>query len=600
MVVRVRDSNHLRLKLVTIFSLVIILSPVVLYQPVSGKGLDDDFVGDEYLETSWVRVIGEKMVGSPLITDLDRNGYKEVLVSTSHNLYCINSDGTIRWQIHLDSLLTGNIVIADLNEDGAPDIVLTAESAIICVNSQGLKLWEYTTNYDLEDFTPCIFDINGDNHLDIFVSTAKTTSQPFLLNHKGELIKQFNIEMVYSGFWSDIYRGATTVVDLDYDGEIEILMVGNDNKLHCISLQGQQKWIADPIIRGEALFSIADLDNDNTLEICVGNILKLYCFDHEGNVEWTYQQKHADNRTNLMDYNPCIADINDDGMLEIVSGSYDWATGEGQVYCINSTGNNIWNFNSTLRIGSPTLLDINNDGKLETLFSEGNEYFSVLNSYGHLILNRDLQSMIDEPPLVADIDLDSKLEVIVARPAQKDLYCFELIGSTNSTSSWWASGGSYLRHGRPDSDGDFLDDLIEKNYYHTDIYNNDTDNDLLPDNWEIEYRLDPLEISTNEDPDGDGYTNLEEYHNLTNPRKFNNWPLLYGVYLLPLWLLITGAIVVFAIKIKTISAAIKRVFTNFYVYIRVRLAQDIKTNKELFQEDVDILQDFEEDLKNGK
>ena len=39
----------------------------------------------------------------------------------------------------------------------------------------------------------------------------------------------------------------------------------------------------------------------------------------------------------------------------------------------------------------------------------------------------------------------------------------------------------------------------------------DTDHDGIPDAWEISHNLDPNKASNNEDRDGDGYTNLEEY-----------------------------------------------------------------------------------------
>jgi hypothetical protein len=42
----------------------------------------------------------------------------------------------------------------------------------------------------------------------------------------------------------------------------------------------------------------------------------------------------------------------------------------------------------------------------------------------------------------------------------------------------------------------------------------------MPDTWEIKHQLDPAKASDGSiDSDGDGYTNVEEYLNGTNPRQ---------------------------------------------------------------------------------
>ena len=52
----------------------------------------------------------------------------------------------------------------------------------------------------------------------------------------------------------------------------------------------------------------------------------------------------------------------------------------------------------------------------------------------------------------------------------------------------------------------------------TDPNNPDTDGDGMPDGWEVEYELDPLDPGdASLDSDGDGATNLEEYEDGTNP-----------------------------------------------------------------------------------
>jgi hypothetical protein len=48
----------------------------------------------------------------------------------------------------------------------------------------------------------------------------------------------------------------------------------------------------------------------------------------------------------------------------------------------------------------------------------------------------------------------------------------------------------------------------------------DEDSDGLPDAWEALHGLDPaLASDTHDDPDGDGYTNLEEWLNMTKPHE---------------------------------------------------------------------------------
>jgi hypothetical protein len=68
-----------------------------------------------------------------------------------------------------------------------------------------------------------------------------------------------------------------------------------------------------------------------------------------------------------------------------------------------------------------------------------------------------------------------------------------------------------------DSDGDGLSNTEEQTLG-TNPYNRDTDGDGLPDDWEIAHGLDPLNPADAAlDADSDGYTNLAEYLDGTDP-----------------------------------------------------------------------------------
>jgi hypothetical protein len=69
-----------------------------------------------------------------------------------------------------------------------------------------------------------------------------------------------------------------------------------------------------------------------------------------------------------------------------------------------------------------------------------------------------------------------------------------------------------------DTDGDNLCDWEELLLGTTIETLWDTDGDLMPDGWEYTYMLEPGRNDSDEDPDEDGVSNLNEYLNGTNPQ----------------------------------------------------------------------------------
>lgn len=70
----------------------------------------------------------------------------------------------------------------------------------------------------------------------------------------------------------------------------------------------------------------------------------------------------------------------------------------------------------------------------------------------------------------------------------------------------------------PDSDG--LNNLGEFNAG-TDPKTADTDNDNMPDGWEVDHGLDPLVDDADDDPDADNLTNAKEFQYSTDPHQRN-------------------------------------------------------------------------------
>ncbi len=75
-----------------------------------------------------------------------------------------------------------------------------------------------------------------------------------------------------------------------------------------------------------------------------------------------------------------------------------------------------------------------------------------------------------------------------------------------------------------DQDGDELSDYREQRVYGTDPQDPDTDDDLMPDGWEVRYGLNPLLDDSAADQDGDGYSNLIEYFYSADPSDAFSMP----------------------------------------------------------------------------
>lgn len=72
-----------------------------------------------------------------------------------------------------------------------------------------------------------------------------------------------------------------------------------------------------------------------------------------------------------------------------------------------------------------------------------------------------------------------------------------------------------------DTDADDLKDGDEVNIHGTDPLNSDTDGDVMPDGWEVTYGLNPLVDDADDDLDGDGVKNIDEYNDGSNPNNKN-------------------------------------------------------------------------------
>jgi hypothetical protein len=182
--------------------------------------------------------------------------------------------------------------------------------------------------------------------------------------------------------------------------------------------------------------TLADLNGDGTLEIVVGTLQSqevasvpyLSVLNSNGTVRWERQVEGHINSS------PAVGDINGDGYLEIVVGLCDDHNLplSGGVVAYDRNGNRLWKVTTLDRNGngradgvfpSPSIADVNNDGIPEVIFGAWDMRMYVvrgtdgvaLRGTGTTPFNYWPAEMLDtiwSSPAIADLNNDGKLEII--------------------------------------------------------------------------------------------------------------------------------------------------------------------------------------------
>ncbi|MHA1770694.1 MAG: FG-GAP-like repeat-containing protein [Candidatus Thorarchaeota archaeon] len=226
---------------------------------------------------------------------------------------------------------------------------------------------------------------------------------------------------------------------------------------------------------------------------------------------------------------PIIGDVDGDGRLEIIIGSQDH-----QVYALNGEdGTRLWSYTTGDWVdSSPALGDVDGDGKLEAIIGSRDGCLYALNGEdGTLLWSYDTSYWPISSAALGDVDDDGRLEVVIGS-GNHAIYALDFPEThTAGRRAYWPSLGGNLANSRNIQDWDPDQGMLANNMetvIGTSPHNNDTDNDTLPDGWEVTYGLNPTNGSdATIDSDGDGLTNLEEYQHGSNPVL--NEPMLVNV-----------------------------------------------------------------------
>ncbi|MCX6139073.1 MAG: FG-GAP-like repeat-containing protein, partial [Ignavibacteriales bacterium] len=246
-----------------------------------------------------------------------------------------------------------------------------------------------------------------------------------------------------SGIETTTYWKVPSLVDIDGDGDLDLVYGTSDGTLFCYKNNGTKispVFQYDPsyfqVIRidgGSATVSFADYDNDGDMDFISGDWLgKIQLFRNDGTKSAPKYTRVTTNYggIDVGSYScPVFVDLDSDGDLDIVSGELNGKL----LYYVNNGG--VYTSNTTIFAGitvagfsSPAFADLNGDLGAET----ADNIRAYLNMNGVFIRNDSLITGIDHfskaRPAFVDIDKDGDYDLLLGT-SRGAVHFFQNIGS---------------------------------------------------------------------------------------------------------------------------------------------------------------------------
>ena len=261
------------------------------------------------------------------------------------------------------------------------------------------------------DSSPIIEDLNNDDNNELIVSS---NGDVYVFDSYGALLPGWPR---FTGNFQS--RWTPAIADINQDGFKEIIVSSGSNyyglqsnTLNIWNYKGEKingweegktfyLWIHAP--------TLSDINNDKYKEIIVGDGNgTIYVYNYKGNLLWSKQFFEIDNDNMIKDIS--VGDLDNDGNIELIVPS-----NLGKIFILNNNGDLINSIDcGQFYLNSLILADINNDSKLEILvtsFSFSTSYYQVFDSQGNQILKKEYNGLTISTPSVGDVNNDSNLEV---------------------------------------------------------------------------------------------------------------------------------------------------------------------------------------------
>lgn len=331
-------------------------------------------------------------------------------------------------------------IYCNLDDDEALEVVYTMGQSLYAYNIEGTDVpgWPISLEY-IPDGAPSFGDIDGDGFGEIVVTT--------------HVVGSFSQGKVYAfekngnnvfGFPIDTEGGAVrtpVLADLDLDGDNEIIIsVRNwpDGFVHVYNGNGTpyDGWPVRMNDVPATTVAVGDITGDDIPEIIAASYSALYAYDTEGGILSGFPFIPGSGRV-FSHSSPVLADLDEDGLREIIIGDHSSSNSDGKVHVLKNDGTVFPNWPKTTEwwlYSPPSVGDINNDGLLDIVIAD---YFHEISTPVNRVYAWDAITGDTHPGfpvtgvygvfsqlLLTDVDGDDEVEILFdSNIGPEGIYC---------------------------------------------------------------------------------------------------------------------------------------------------------------------------------
>jgi hypothetical protein len=331
------------------------------------------------------------------------------------------------WPISMKRETVSSPVIGDIDGDGDLEIV-QGDDKVYAWHHDGVELidadgnaqtWGVLSTEGDEFVSPIALAMIDGNPGHEILSASRATREVFVMNYQGVVLPEWPRTV------ENFIRAGLVAGDINNDGVVEIIAVDERGVIYVWNGDGSEyiDGDANPATQGvffrmpgnSYLFSapaVADIDNDGVNEIVAGSQgAMLYVLNEDGSAAPGFPVALDEPVCG----SPAVGDIDGDGDLEIVVNQL-----YGMIRAFHHDGSSLWVhwFPNNITFGpSPALGDITGDGKLECFIPSADKNLYAIRYNGSIVpgwpVAYSTTTYTESSPIVADLNGDGSLDVVL-------------------------------------------------------------------------------------------------------------------------------------------------------------------------------------------